>query len=57
VFSYGGMPYEIAEESLRLFASEVLPELARYAPREDQLLSRARVGTNAGAEAFRLPPS
>ena len=57
VFSFGGMPYEIAEESLRLFASEVMPELARYAPREDQLLARARVGASAGAEAFRLPPS
>ena len=57
VFSYGGMPYEIAEESLRLFASEVMPELRRYAPREDQLLARARVGASAGAEAFRLPPS
>jgi alkanesulfonate monooxygenase SsuD/methylene tetrahydromethanopterin reductase-like flavin-dependent oxidoreductase (luciferase family) len=26
-FSYGGMPYDVAETSLRLFAAEVLPEL------------------------------
>ena len=56
VFSYGGMPYEIAEESLRLFASEVMPELGKHVPRGDQLLSRARVGAGAG-EGFRLPPS
>jgi alkanesulfonate monooxygenase SsuD/methylene tetrahydromethanopterin reductase-like flavin-dependent oxidoreductase (luciferase family) len=57
VFSYGGMPYEIAEESLRLFASEVMPELKRRMPREDQLLAGARVGEVARGEAFRLPPS
>jgi len=57
IFSYGGMPYEIAEESLRLFSNEVMPELKRHIPVEDQLISRARVGTAAGAEAFRLPPS
>ena len=28
-FSYGGMPYDLAESSLRLFAAEVLPELQR----------------------------
>ena len=26
-FSYGGMPYDIAEKSIRLFADKVLPEL------------------------------
>ncbi len=57
VFSFGGMPYEIAEESLRLFASEVMPELKRRMPREDQLLARARAGETGGGEAFRLPPS
>jgi alkanesulfonate monooxygenase SsuD/methylene tetrahydromethanopterin reductase-like flavin-dependent oxidoreductase (luciferase family) len=56
VFSYGGMPYEIAEESLRLFTHEVMPGLRKYAPRGDQLLSRADVGAVAG-EGFRLPPS
>jgi alkanesulfonate monooxygenase SsuD/methylene tetrahydromethanopterin reductase-like flavin-dependent oxidoreductase (luciferase family) len=52
VFSYGGMPYDIAEHSLRLFAAEVLPELKRLAPLDDQL---ARGPRNADAGAFRLP--
>ena len=58
VFSYGGMPYEIAEESLRLFASEVMPELKRHVPLEDQLIARAGLGAaaDADADAFRLPP-
>ena len=30
IASYGGMPVETAEESLRLFAAEVLPELQRW---------------------------
>jgi alkanesulfonate monooxygenase SsuD/methylene tetrahydromethanopterin reductase-like flavin-dependent oxidoreductase (luciferase family) len=29
VFSYAGMPYEIAEENLKLFAKEVMPELKK----------------------------
>ena len=29
VFSYAGMPYEAAEQSLRLFAAEVMPRLQR----------------------------
>jgi len=57
VFSFGGMPYEIAEESLRLFASEVMPELSRRLPREDQLLARARASEAARGDDFRLPPS
>ncbi len=56
VFSYGAMPYEQAEESLRLFAREVMPELKRHVPTEDQLITRA-AGTSPAAEAFRLPPS
>ena len=31
-FSYGGMPYKDAEASMRLFASEVLPELKKFEP-------------------------
>ena len=27
---YGGMPFEVAEKSLRLFAEKVLPELHRW---------------------------
>jgi len=29
VFSYGGMPHDVAERNLRLFASEVMPKLQR----------------------------
>jgi len=29
VFSYAGMPYEIAEQNMRLFAGEVMPELQK----------------------------
>ena len=31
-FSYGGMPYQDAEASMRLFASEVMPELKKFEP-------------------------
>jgi alkanesulfonate monooxygenase SsuD/methylene tetrahydromethanopterin reductase-like flavin-dependent oxidoreductase (luciferase family) len=57
VFSYGAMPYETAEASLRLFARDVMPELKRHVPVEDQLIARAGIGPTADAEAFRLPPS
>jgi alkanesulfonate monooxygenase SsuD/methylene tetrahydromethanopterin reductase-like flavin-dependent oxidoreductase (luciferase family) len=55
VFSYAGMPYEIAEHSMRLFASEVMPELKSRVPLTDQLIARAGIGSNAEAGAFRLP--
>jgi alkanesulfonate monooxygenase SsuD/methylene tetrahydromethanopterin reductase-like flavin-dependent oxidoreductase (luciferase family) len=32
VFSYAGMPYDMAEKSLRLFASDVLPRLKAHEP-------------------------
>ncbi len=32
VFSYAGMPYEMAEQNLRLFASEVMPRLKSIVP-------------------------
>jgi alkanesulfonate monooxygenase SsuD/methylene tetrahydromethanopterin reductase-like flavin-dependent oxidoreductase (luciferase family) len=32
VFSYGGMPVEKAEQSMRLFAEQVLPAAQRFAP-------------------------
>ena len=31
-FSYGGMPFDDAEASMRLFASEVMPELKKFEP-------------------------
>src|SRR5262245_34587557 len=55
VFSYGGMPYDMAEHSLRLFANEVMPELKKLVPLEDQLIGRAGVSSVADASAFRLP--
>jgi len=55
VFSYGSMPYDIAENSLRLFAAEVVPELKKRIPAEDQLIARAGVGPAADANSFRLP--
>jgi alkanesulfonate monooxygenase SsuD/methylene tetrahydromethanopterin reductase-like flavin-dependent oxidoreductase (luciferase family) len=55
VFSYAGMPYDIAEANMRLFATEVMPELKKHVPIEDQLIARAGVGVHADASAFRLP--
>jgi alkanesulfonate monooxygenase SsuD/methylene tetrahydromethanopterin reductase-like flavin-dependent oxidoreductase (luciferase family) len=55
IFSYAGMPYDMAEANLRLFVSEVMPELKRHVPIQDQLIARAGVGTTADAAAFRLP--
>jgi hypothetical protein len=55
VFSYGGMPYDLAEASLRLFAAEVMPELKKQIPLADQLIARAGIGGAADAGAFRLP--
>jgi len=55
VFSYAGMPYDMAESSMRLFARDVMPELKRQVPVQDQLIARAGVGETADAEAFRLP--
>jgi len=37
VFRYGGMPVDVAEKSLRLFAREVMPELKALAPAADRL--------------------
>jgi alkanesulfonate monooxygenase SsuD/methylene tetrahydromethanopterin reductase-like flavin-dependent oxidoreductase (luciferase family) len=55
VFSYAGMPYDVAEANLRLFATEVMPELKKHVPIHDRLIARAGVGQHADAAAFRLP--
>lgn len=55
IFSYAGMPYDLAEANMRLFASEVMPELKRHVPVEDQLIARAGIGPAADTAAFRLP--
>jgi len=57
VFSYSGMPYEMAEQNMRLFAKEVMPALKSQVPIEDQLIARAGAGEAADANAFSLPPS
>ena len=57
VFSYAGMPFDTAEESIRIFADQVMPELKKYVSIEDQLIARAGAGEAANAEAFNLPPS
>jgi alkanesulfonate monooxygenase SsuD/methylene tetrahydromethanopterin reductase-like flavin-dependent oxidoreductase (luciferase family) len=57
VFSYAGMPYDMAEESLRLFARDVAPELKKHVAIEDQLIARAGAGEAAAAHALSLPPS
>jgi len=54
VFSYGAMPYDLAEGSLRLFANEVMPELKKVVPAEEQAIARAGVGHHAEPSAFRL---
>jgi alkanesulfonate monooxygenase SsuD/methylene tetrahydromethanopterin reductase-like flavin-dependent oxidoreductase (luciferase family) len=54
VFSYGGMPYDIAEHSMRAFANEVIPEIRGVVPAEDQLIARAGTGKAADPSAFRL---
>jgi alkanesulfonate monooxygenase SsuD/methylene tetrahydromethanopterin reductase-like flavin-dependent oxidoreductase (luciferase family) len=55
IFSYGGLPYDLAEANLRLFAAEVMPALKKRVPVEDQLIARAGIGQSADASAFRLP--
>ncbi len=57
IFSYAGMPYDVAEGNLRLFADQVMPELKKHVSIEDQLIARAGAGEAANAEAFSLPPS
>ena len=55
VFSYAGMPYDMAEANMRLFATEVMPELKKHVPLEDQLIARAGVGAHGDESAFALP--
>jgi hypothetical protein len=46
------MPYDIAEHNMRVFAAEVMPELKRLAPLDDQLTREDR---RVDAGAYRLP--
>lgn len=54
VFSYGAMPYDIAEHSMQTFANEVAPQLRSVVPVEDQLIARAGAGEAATPADFRL---
>jgi alkanesulfonate monooxygenase SsuD/methylene tetrahydromethanopterin reductase-like flavin-dependent oxidoreductase (luciferase family) len=50
IFSYGGMPYELAERNCRRFAAEIMPKLKAEVPIAQQQIARPRAAT-AGAEA------
>jgi hypothetical protein len=41
VFSYGGMPYDLAERSMRLFAEKAMPEVKKIVPLEHQTATLA----------------
>jgi alkanesulfonate monooxygenase SsuD/methylene tetrahydromethanopterin reductase-like flavin-dependent oxidoreductase (luciferase family) len=41
VFSYGGMPYDMAERSMRLFAAKTMPEVRKIVPLEQQTVTLA----------------
>lgn len=47
VFCCAGMPYDIAEASLRLFATKVMPRLKSCVPLEQQRITQAGVGLGA----------
>ena len=49
VFSYAGMPYDLAEASMRLFAAEVMPELQASA-------CRSRISSSREPAWARRPP-
>ena len=56
-FSYGGMPYDLAERSMRLFAEQVLPELQELGrPAARGARRRPHRGLSAGGRS-RRPPS
>nr|ADH04656.1 TugE [Chondromyces crocatus] len=44
VFSYAGMPYDIAEANLRRFATQVMPRLKSRIPLDQQRITRAGLG-------------
>jgi alkanesulfonate monooxygenase SsuD/methylene tetrahydromethanopterin reductase-like flavin-dependent oxidoreductase (luciferase family) len=49
VFSYGGMPYDLAERNMRMFAREIMPELKKLVPVEQQIIARSAAGAEAAA--------
>jgi alkanesulfonate monooxygenase SsuD/methylene tetrahydromethanopterin reductase-like flavin-dependent oxidoreductase (luciferase family) len=55
LFSYGGMPYELAERNMRMFAKTVMPELKRHVPLPAPDAARAGADQNANGDSPRLP--
>jgi alkanesulfonate monooxygenase SsuD/methylene tetrahydromethanopterin reductase-like flavin-dependent oxidoreductase (luciferase family) len=49
VFSYGAMPFDLAERNMRMFAREVMPELKKLVPVEQQAIARSAAGAEATA--------
>jgi hypothetical protein len=49
MFSYGGMPYDVAENQCRRFAAEIMPKLKAEVPLAQQEIARPRPAL-AGAE-------
>ena len=49
MFSYGGMPYELAENQCRRFAKEVMPKLQAEVPLAQQQIARPAPPLAAGA--------
>jgi alkanesulfonate monooxygenase SsuD/methylene tetrahydromethanopterin reductase-like flavin-dependent oxidoreductase (luciferase family) len=49
IFSYGGMPYELAERNCRRFAAEVMPKLKAEVPLAQREISRTRPALATGA--------
>ena len=50
IFSYGGIPYDVAEQQCKRFAAEIMPKLKVVVPVAQQEVARTRPAT-AGAEA------
>jgi hypothetical protein len=49
MFSFGGMPYALAEQNCRRFAAEIMPKLKAEVPLAQQQIARPR-GATLGAE-------
>ncbi|MGD9765003.1 MAG: LLM class flavin-dependent oxidoreductase [Candidatus Binatia bacterium] len=47
IFSFGGMPYDLAEASMRRFAREVAPELRKIVPADQQQIARTGLAAEA----------
>jgi alkanesulfonate monooxygenase SsuD/methylene tetrahydromethanopterin reductase-like flavin-dependent oxidoreductase (luciferase family) len=50
MFSYGGMPWELAERNCRRFAAELMPRLKAEVPLAEQRIARPRAALASGAQ-------